>query len=308
MGFYSKDEKLSGFVGKAYEKLLSADFEVDSETFKESQYGVSFKVRRKSEKAAKPVNIAIYHTEKKGFSVVTADSEIHSIILSLLSETGTLGSDEAGKGDVFGPLVVCAFLLGEKELELLKLGIKDSKRMKNEEILDTYKKIQADFPDSFSMVRIMPEKYNQFYKCLTEQGKNLNNLLAWAHSKAVANVVSRRAGVTQILIDKFTDNPAANSLIVSAANGIPIKFQVRAEQNPAVAAASIIARAGYLISLRQISETTLENNFLLIPGSGAESDRLLEKITEKYGAGILGRIAKTHFANCEKLSNYKDLI
>ena len=308
MGFYSKDEKLSGFVEKAYGKLLSANFEVDSETFKESQYGVSFKVRRKNEKSGKTVNIAIYHTEKKGFSVVTADAELHSILLSLLSETGTLGSDEAGKGDVFGPLVVCSFLLGEREQELLKLGVKDSKRMKNEEILDVYKKIQTDFPDSFSLVRIMPERYNSFYKSLSEQGKNLNNLLAWAHSKAVSNVVSRRNDITQVLIDKFTDNPAANSLIISAANGIPIKFQVRAEQNPAVALASIVARAGYLISLNQISETVLENTFRLIPGSGAESDRLLEGIIGKYGAGILSKIAKTHFANCEKLSDYQDLI
>ena len=307
MGFYSKDEKLSEFVEKAYGKLLSSNFEVDADTFRESQYGVSFKVRRKSENV-KPVNIAIYHTEKKGFSVVTADTEIHSVILSLLSETGTLGSDEAGKGDVFGPLVVCAFLLGEREQELLKLGVKDSKRMKNEEILDIYKKIQTGFPDSFSLVRIMPERYNSFYRSLAEQGKNLTNLLAWAHSKAVSNVVSKRADVTQILIDKFSDNPAANSLIVSAANGIPIKFQVRAEQNPAVALASIVARAGYLISLNQISETVLENTFRLIPGSGAESDGLLEKITGKYGIGILGKIAKTHFANCEKLINYQDLI
>lgn len=304
MGLYSKDEKLSGFVEKAYEKLLSSDFEVDSGTFKESEYGVSFKALRKGGKAAKPVNIAVYHTERKGFSVVTADAEIHALLLSLLSETGTLGSDEAGKGDVLGPLVVCAFLLGEKEGELLKLGVKDSKRMKNEEILDVYKKIQTDFPDSFSLVRIMPERYNSFYRSLAEQGRNLTHLLAWAHSKAVANVVSKRSGITQILIDKFTDNTAANSLIVSAANGIPVKFQIRAEQDPAVALASIAARAGYLLSLDQISGTVLENKFRLIPGSGAESDKLLEEIVAEYGIGILDRIAKTHFANCEKLNNF----
>lgn len=298
MGLYSKDGELSAFAEKAYEKLLSLNFEIDSETFKEIQYGISFKARRKSEKAGKTVNVALYHTEKKGFSIVTADAEIHSLLLSLLSETGTLGSDEAGKGDVFGPLVVCAFLLGEKEQELLKLGVKDSKRMKNEEILNIYKKIHADFQNSFSLVRIMPERYNSFYKSLAEQGKNLNHLLAWAHSKAVANVVSKRNDITQILIDKFTDNPAANSLIVASAQGIPINFQVRAEQNPAVALASITARAGYLLSLEQINETILENNFRLVPGSGAESDRLIEEITGKYGTGILDRIAKTHFANC----------
>ena len=298
MNLFSADKVLSDFVEKAYIRLLEAGYTVNSENIKEIPYGVTLKTG-KSE--ANLVSAAIYHTEKKGFSVVTSDPGIKSILLSLITHVGTLGSDEAGKGDVFGPLVVCSFILGKKEEVLLKLGAKDSKRMKNEEILDVYEKISADFRDSFSMVRIMPERYNSFYQNLAEQGKNLTDLLAWAHSKAISNVVAKRNDVKRVLVDKFTPSYSANARITAAAGGIPVDFQVRAEQDPAVAIASVIARAGYLLSLKQISETVLENKFSLIPGSGAESDKLLEEISASYGHDILSKIAKTHFANCERL-------
>ena len=173
--------------------------------------------------------------------------------------------------------------------------------MKDEEILGTYEKINADFRDSFSMVRIMPERYNSFYQNLAEQGKNLTDLLAWAHSKAIANVVAKRDDITRVLVDKFTPSYSANSRIIAAAGKNHVDFQVRAEQDPAVAIASVIARAGYLISLNQISETVLENKFRLVPGSGPESDKLIEEIVSHFGKEILEKIAKTHFANCERI-------
>ena len=298
MNLFSQDKALSDFVEKAYIKLLEASYTINSENIKEIPYGVTLKTGKSEDKL---VSVAIYHTEKKGFSLVTTDPEIKSLLLSLITNVGTLGSDEAGKGDVFGPLVVCSFLLGKKEESLLKLGAKDSKRMKDEEILDIYEKINADFRDSFSMVRIMPERYNSFYQSLSEQGKNLTDLLAWAHSKAIANVVAKRDDITRVLVDKFTPSNSANARIIAAAGKNPVDFQVRAEQDPAVAIASVIARAGYLISLNQISETVLENKFKLVPGSGAESDKLLEEIVSHFGKEILEKIAKTHFANCERI-------
>ncbi len=129
LGLFSADKALSDFVEKAYIRLLEAGYVINSEYIKEIPYGVTLKTG-KSENAL--VSAAVYHTEKKGFSVVTTDPEIKSLLLSLITNVGTLGSDEAGKGDVFGPLVVCSFLLGKKEEVLLKLGAKDSKRMKNE--------------------------------------------------------------------------------------------------------------------------------------------------------------------------------
>ena len=112
MNFFSSDKVLSDFIEKAYVRLLEAGYIINSEYIKEIPYGVSLKTG-KSEKNL--LSAAVYHTEKKGFSVVTTDPEIKSLLLSLITNVGTLGSDEAGKGDVFGPLVVCSFILGEKE-------------------------------------------------------------------------------------------------------------------------------------------------------------------------------------------------
>lgn len=298
MVLFSNNAVLSEFVERAYAALLIRKFSVIPESFKEIDYGISFKLDSFEDK--KPVSVSIYHTEKKGFSFVTKNPDVRSILNSLLTSTGVAGSDEAGKGDLFGPLVVCSFLLGEKENELLKLNIKDSKKLKNHEIIDIYRHISKEHPSSFSLVRIMPERYNSFYKDLAGKGRNLNYMLAWAHSKALSGLIEKRSDIKKIIVDRFTENPVVNKIITDAAGKIPVEFFVRAEQNPAVAAASIIARANYLISLKNISETVLLGKFELISGSGSGSDELLAKIIDEFGTDITDRICKTHFANLTK--------
>ncbi|HNW16402.1 MAG TPA: ribonuclease HIII [bacterium] len=298
MVLFSNNVALSEFVERAYAALLTRKFSVIPESFKEIDYGISFKLDCAEEK--KSISVSIYHTEKKGFSFVTKNPDVRSILNSLLTSTGVAGSDEAGKGDLFGPLVVCSFLLGEKENELLKLNIKDSKKLKNHEIVDIYRHISKEHPSSFSLVRIMPERYNSFYKDLAGKGRNLNYMLAWAHSKALSGLIEKRSDIKKIIVDRFTENPVVNKIITDAAGKIPVEFFVRAEQNPAVAAASIIARANYLISLKNISETVLLGKFELISGSGSGSDELLAKIIDEFGTDITDRICKTHFANLTK--------
>lgn len=298
MAIFSSDKILSEFIEKAYASLLENKFTITPESFKEIDYGISFKV--KVFNSNKDISIAVYRTEKKGFSFVTKDQNIRSLLNRLLTSTGIAGNDEAGKGDFFGPLVVCSFVLGNKETELLKMNIKDSKKLKQDEILKIYERVKSDFPSSFSTVRIMPERYNSFYNDLSEKGKNLNNMLAWAHSKALSGLVTKRDDIKKVIVDRFSENPAINGIIISGAGTVPVEFFVRAEQNPAVAVASILARAQYLISLRQLSETVLGNSFELISGSGAQADVLLSEITKKFGKEILNKLCKTHFANYTK--------
>jgi ribonuclease HIII len=295
MALYSTDPVLSEIIEKTYISLLENGYSVLPESFKEINYGVSFKVSKID--SSKTINVTVYHTEKNGFSIVTPDKEISSIFKQLLSDAGTAGSDEAGKGDFFGPLTVCTFVLGESEKELLKLNIKDSKKLKNDEITDIYQKIIRDHSTSFSVVRIMPERYNSFYADLAKKGRNLNFMLGWAHSKAIAELTAKRDDIKTILIDKFSDNPSINGMAVSAAKGLPVNFRVRAEQNPAVALASIIARAVYMESLQKISENVLSGRFRLIPGSGGTADLLFSDIIDEFGTEIAPLICKTHFAN-----------
>lgn len=298
MALFSSNTVLSEFVERAYVALLQSNITVIPESFKEIGYGISFKVMVKDDKSA--TSIAVYHTPKKGFSFVTKNSQIRSILNMLLTSTGIAGSDEAGKGDFFGPLVVCSFVLGEKETALLKLNVKDSKKLKNDEILSIYERISSEYPSAFSVVRIMPERYNSFYEDLASNGKNLTYMLGWAHSKAIAELVEKRDDIKRIIVDKFTESQSTNGMISSSAKGIPVEFFVRAEQNPAVALASIVARAVYLNSLKHISNTVLETKFQLISGSGEQSDNLLAEIVKEFGTEIAQKVCKKHFANFQK--------
>lgn len=295
MTIYSNDIELSSFAERAYASILENGYSVEPESFKEIGYGISFKVLDKNSK--KEISVAIYHTEKKGFSFVTKDEKIRYILNMLLTSVDVAGSDEAGKGDFFGPLVVCCFIFGEKEKNILKLDIKDSKKLSNEKILGIYSRISSEFRDSFSTVRIMPERYNTFYSELSKNGKNLNFMLAWAHAKAISLLFEKRPDAKKLIVDRFSENPAINRLISTAAGSVSVEFIVRAEQNPAVAIASIIARAEYLNSLKQLSSSALENKFNLISGSGEQSDILLSQIRKTMGEECLKKICKMHFAN-----------
>ena len=294
MGVYSKDEALSDYIERAYVEFMRLKIPFDPVTIKEINYGVSFKVGE----GKSAVSVAVYHTERKGFSIVTSDPKIRSILLSLLTETGTVGNDEAGKGDLFGPLVVCSFLLGESESELLKLHVTDSKKLKDAEIISIYEQVQKDFPNSFAALRMMPEKFNKAFEVATAKNQNSNHILAWSHARTIERLLARRRDAKRVLVDQFSESDFVNRPIVLAAGSTPVNFRVRAEQNPAVALASIVARAIYLKSLDEMSETLLGGKLVLTPGSGPDADILLKKAVGLFGAGIIQKIAKANFANC----------
>ena len=300
MELYSKNKTLAMFAEKAYSKILEAGHIVIPDSFKEIDYGLSFKIIN-PDKKKKDLSVAIYHTEKNGFSFVTSNPAIRSILLSLLTETGTAGSDEAGKGDFFGPLTVCCFIFGEKEAELLSLDVKDSKKLNNEKILSIYDHVSKNFRNSYSIIRINPERYNSFYESLRAKGRNLNSLLAWAHSKAVSNLLDRRTDIKKIVVDQFSANRKITSVIEKSSSGIPVTFRVRAEQDPAVAIASILARAEYLKQLEFLSEKTLEGKVRLSSGSGPDADKIAQKILNDFGEKTLRTVCKAHFDNFSKL-------
>ena len=294
MGVYSKDDALSDYIERAYVEFMRLKIPFDSATIKEINFGVSFKVGE----GKGAVSVAVYHTERKGFSIVTSDPKIRSILLSLLTETGTVGNDEAGKGDLFGPLVVCSFLLGESESELLKLHVTDSKKLKDAEIISIYEQVQKNFPNSFAALRMMPEKFNKAFEVATAKNQNSNHILAWSHARTIERLLARRRDAKRVLVDQFSESDFVNRPIVLAAGSTPVNFRVRAEQNPAVALASIVARAIYLKSLDEMNESLLEGKLVLTPGSGPDADILLKKAVGLFGAGIIQKIAKANFANC----------
>lgn len=299
MGIYSEDSELDQFMITINESLILKGIIPLPESFKEIGYGVSFKCKGENER--KVTSVSIYHSNKKGFSIVSANVALKAFIRSLLMDGEVAGSDEAGKGDFFGPLVVCAFLLGEETKELLQVKFGDSKAMNEKEIFNFYEKAMH-YKNSFSVVKIMPKRYNSLYSSFAAKGGNLNNLLAWAHKRALLDLVAKKPGTERIIIDQFSSSHSIISQIRNSFKTQEVIFQTKGEKNDSVAAASVIARAEYLLSLKKLSEELFQNKIFLNSGSGAETDRKITNIIDNFGKESVELCGKLHFTNFSKLN------
>jgi len=202
------------------------------------------------------------------------------------SEPGRIGSDESGKGDFFGPLVVAAFFMPEgQEGALRELGVKDSKRTSDarcREIAEALKKAYVH-----SVVAVGPEKYNELYSKL----RNLNKLLAWAHARAIENILER-VPAGRAVTDQFGDERFVRNALLKKGRSIVLVQMPRAEEDPAVAAASILARAEFLARLRFLSK---DIGAELPKGASAQVEEAAVRLVRARGPGILDKVAKTHF-------------
>jgi ribonuclease HIII len=205
-----------------------------------------------------------------------------------------IGVDESGKGDYFGPLVVAAFLCKPEDVPVLRtLGAQDSKLVADAAALEMSKQLLDAYPTRVGVVCIGPERYNEMHR---EFGGNLNRLLAWGHATAVAEILAKEP-CGRVLSDKF-----GNERLVADAlkkKGIVVKLdqRVRAESHPAVAAASILARARFLIELKRLGE---RNGVKLHKGAGHPVEAIARDLWRKGGLEMLGKVAKVHFRTTEK--------
>ncbi|HNT27364.1 MAG TPA: ribonuclease HIII [bacterium] len=294
MAKFSTDPILDRFAEQVYARLVRDLCTPLPESFREIPYGVSFKVILPGEKE---FPVALYHSEKKGFSVVTQSERVRRLILGLLAPEALAGCDEAGKGDIFGPLVTACFYLCDGSRGALELGVRDSKRMGDDEVLAAADELDRRSRRFFEVVRIMPKRYNELYADFKKKGRTLNHLLAWAHGKALSTLAGRHPDMRQVLVDQFSDAPALVATIRAAAPDAEVEFRPRAEAHPAVALASVVARADYLRSLKKLSDETLKGEFALRSGSGADADARIAAIRARHGDAVFAGLAKLHFAN-----------
>jgi ribonuclease HIII len=158
-----------------------------------------------------------------------------------------IGSDEAGKGEWLGPLVVAAVGLTPKQsAELRALGVMDSKGLSINRIASLSAEIE-DICQSLYLVTVPPQAFNKRLEEFREEGKNLNDLLAWAHAKAVSEVYKqlKRSGesLVRIVIDEFSRLKTQRRLErVIDLDTVEVIQKPRAEDVVSVAAASIVAR------------------------------------------------------------------
>ena len=206
------------------------------------------------------------------------------------------GMDESGKGDFFGPLVTAAVYVPDEKSarELLKLGVKDSKLIKNDKtILAIAGKIRALLGDRMGMVTIGPEAYNRLYP----RFPSLNHLLAWAHARALENLLGNEPQCTSALADKFGDESLILRALKEKGRRIHLDQRTKAESDIAVAAASIMARAQFVRMMEKLGE---EAGTVLPKGAGPAVDEIAASLFEKGGRPLLEKTAKLHFRNAFK--------
>lgn len=205
-----------------------------------------------------------------------------------------IGSDESGKGDFFGPLVVAAVWVDERTLALLDtLGVRDSKALSDAQNRHLAGDVRAVCGDRAAEVLVPPERYNALYDQFKAEGKNLNTLLAWAHARALETVLER-APAQHVIVDQFADARYIRERLAArtATGGLTIVQMPKAEANLAVAAASVLARERFLAWLERASR---EHRLPLPKGASTEVEAAARRLVDRDGAATLGKVAKLHF-------------
>jgi ribonuclease HIII len=210
-----------------------------------------------------------------------------------------LGSDESGKGDYFGPLVVAAVCLDRKGGEaLLAAGVKDCKTLTDEKVLALGNVIQ-ETALAFSVLVMKPRIYNMRYEQVQKEGGSLNTLLALGHVAALKQAWQKYPRCKWALVDQFAKNNDIPDGMHAFAPEMKVLQRPRAEQDIAVASASVLARAAFLQALQQMAP---EAGIGRIPkGGGEAATNAARRLVQKQGMEVLERFVKLHFANTKKL-------
>ncbi|MBQ2409275.1 MAG: ribonuclease HIII, partial [Bacilli bacterium] len=207
----------------------------------------------------------------------------------------TIGSDEVGTGDYFGPMVVTACYVRREDIPFLEsLGIKDSKKMTDEKILEVVPKFYNKI--KYSSLVLTNKEYNERFA----SGNNMNKLKAILHNKVLMNLKNTGVQYDYIVVDQFAEKYVYYNYLKSSSNVVrDITFLTKAEDKClSVACASLISRFIFIKEFAKISESVGE---LLPKGAGTMVDEKAVKIVKKYGFDKLNEIAKINFKNTEKV-------
>ncbi len=203
-----------------------------------------------------------------------------------------IGMDEAGKGDFFGPLCIAAvYADGDGIKKMHKMGMRDSKRISDEGILKLAKKIRGDFP--YTVIRLFPKKYNE----LIGKFKNLNRLLGWAHASAAGDL-AMKTGCKEAILDQFAEKYVMENALKQKKIDLHLEQKIKGEEDLVVAAASILARAGFLEGIATLSE---EYKMQLPKGANSQVVDAAQKLVAKFGREVLEKVAKTHFKTMSEI-------
>lgn len=300
------DEQFSAYLAEAKAKL-SAELPIAAE--KKINYGYQYTVKFAEAK----LTLNIYNG-KKGLNIVySGDSALAERAAALLEGRKAqaaapatfvtdglwAGSDESGKGDFFGSLVVAAVVVDNTTADRLRAaGVKDCKLLTDKKILELEAIIKASVVD-YSVLELKPRVYNLRYEQVAAQGGKLNQLLGYGHVAALSKVLEKHEDCHSALIDQFTTSMVNIRALKQRFPQCDVRQQPKAESNLAVAAASVLARAQFLHTMAALAaEAGVQE---LPKGGGAQATACARELAAKYGKEALRNYVKLHFANYQRV-------
>ncbi len=209
------------------------------------------------------------------------------------------GVDESGKGDFFGPLVIAGVYVDKASARsLIDQGVTDSKRISSATKIAKLAKLIRSTPGvSWEIISLRPEKYNELYA----KFGNLNRMLAWGHARVIGGLAEKVPSCPRALSDQFAREEVLQRALKQQGDAvahIELQQRTKGESDVAVAAASILAREGFVDWISRASE---KGGVVMPLGASSRVVDAARDIVEKHGNDILTKIAKTHFKTTQQI-------
>ena len=233
----------------------------------------------------------ILNKKSKKENISTLNREV-KVGLADVEENPIIGTDESGKGDYFGPLVIAGVYADENiKKQLRVLGVTDSKKLTDKNISKLATMIKQIC--KYEIIVIGNEKYNELYGKIN----NLNKLLAWGHARVIENLLNK-IECNIVLSDQFGNPSLIENALMNKGKNIILEQRPRAEENVVVAAASIIARDEFVNIMDRMS---LKYNLEFPKGASNITKAVGREFILKCGKENLNKIAKLHFKTTEEI-------
>jgi len=217
-------------------------------------------------------------------------------VLDPLASQPHMGVDESGKGDFFGPLVIAAAYVDPSIVETFRaMNVRDSKTITSDKVAEEMAdKIIEVLGKRFALVTVGPAAYNRMYAKM----KNVNTLLAWGHARAIENLLEQVPDCPRALSDQFGPTHRIEGALMEKGKRIKLDQRPKAESDPAVAAASILARAGFLRALRQMGQ---KYGVKIPKGASSLTQLTAVELINKHGPAVLFETCKGHFKTADEV-------
>ena len=240
------------------------------------------------------IEASVWAMEK---TAIETSKKEQSIDYSKYYHCSSIGSDEVGTGDYFGPIVVTSCYVNKNDIPFLEsLGIRDSKKINDEKILKVAPEIAKKI--KYKSIILSNQEYNEKYNHVDN---NINKIKAIMHNKVLWKMVhEENLQYDYIIVDEFAREARYYDYIKDS-NNIQkgITFMTKAEdKNLAVACASVISRYIFIKEFDKLSDSL---HIPLPKGAGPSVDDIGKEVVEKYGKEKLKEIAKLNFKNTQRI-------